>query len=141
MQSTVTRTVIGQRRAATLGLVASAGLGLAALVAPGVPTPAEAAVRSCQPARSSGIVSAPTENEGKRRAIMGWMEKVKPLGPRYMGWGTATQRILKCVRGKASQFDCVAVATPCTIEQAPGIPGQKPPGRRRPGDPGRPIDI
>lgn len=108
-------------------------------------TPADAAVRTCQPPRASGVVTGVTESEGKRRAIEAWMEKVKPLGPRYMGWGTATQRMLKCVRGKGGLFECVAVATPCTIEQAPGRPGQppgRPPlGRKRPGDPGRPIEI
>lgn len=106
--------------------------------------PAQAAVRTCQAVRSSGLVAAPTENEGKRRAITAWMEQVKPLGPRYMGWGSATRRLLKCARAKDGQFQCIAMAMPCMVQQNPGIPG--PPGRRpsprkRPGDPGRPIDI
>ncbi len=105
----------------------------------------EAAVRSCQPPRASGVVTGATENEGKRRAIEAWMAKVQPLGARYTSWSTATQRILKCINGKSGGFDCVAVATPCTIEQNPGAPKAPQPGRpvprKRPGDPGRPIDV
>lgn len=136
----------GFKLPALAGLAAAIGLGGLPLPGPQAIAPAEAAVRTCQPPRSSGLVTGTTENEGKRRAIEGWMLKVKPLGPRYMGWGTATQKMLKCVRGKGGNFECIAVATPCTIEQNPGAPGQRqPPGRsvprKRPGDPGRPIEI
>lgn len=129
---------VGARARVAAAVAAGTLAWLAALPA----ASAEAAVRTCQAARSSGIVKGVTENDGKRRAITAWMAKVRPLGPRYMGWGTATQRILKCVRAKAGGYECIALAMPCTVEQNPGPPGRpRPPqGRRRPGDPGRPIE-
>lgn len=106
----------------------------AALVVWGVE--AEAAVRVCMAPVNSGVATGPTENEAKRKAIEAWVALVKPLGPKFTGWGVAAAKTLKCVKGKSGQFECVALATPCTIEQAP----PKPKPKRRLGAPAKPIE-
>lgn len=101
------------------------------------PAPAPAAVKVCAAPVSSGLATGATESEGKRRAIEAWVARVKPMGPKFTGWSIATARTLKCVRGKTGQFECVALATPCTIEQAP----PKPKPKRRMGPIGKPIEV
>jgi len=114
-----------------------AAAALAWLASAGVSNPAKAAVKVCMAPVSSGLATGATENEAKRRAIEAWVARVKPLGPKFTGWGVAGSRTLKCVKGKGGQYECVALATPCTIEQAP--PKAKP--KRRIGTPGKPLEV
>jgi hypothetical protein len=97
-------------------LFAALAAGLLALH-PGVP--AQAAVRSCAAPQSSGIVSAATEREGTRLAIDRWRAKARKFGANFSNWSVAANKALKCVRGKPTGFDCVAIGSPCVIKQNP----------------------
>ncbi|MDQ8697889.1 hypothetical protein [Hyphomicrobium sp. LHD-15] len=82
-------------------------------------TTAIAAVRLCQPVVSSGLVSAPTELEAKKRALDAWKAMALQHGEAYASWRLATDKLLECLPRKAGGFECLATGAPCTIEQAP----------------------
>ena len=111
-------------RAPALAVLAA---GAAAML-PGAP--ALAAVRSCKPPVASNLSTAPTEPLARKAALESWIAKAKVHGDRYAGWRIAAQKTLKCVKGTAGGFDCIAYGAPCTIEQAPNrqrkAPADKP---------------
>lgn len=81
---------------------------------------AEAAVKVCQAPQSSGIIVAPTETEGKRKAIEAWTLKVRVAGgAKFAGWPVAASKTLKCAPMKDGRVACIAIGTPCVIQQAP----------------------
>ena len=90
---------------------------------------AHAAVRTCKPPVTSDIVEAETEQAGKRKALQSWTLKASAFGVGYTSWQLATNRALVCKSAQKSgvrSFACVATAAPCTIQQAPDVPGARP---------------
>ena len=80
----------------------------------------DAAVRLCEAPVSSGPVKGATEKEARAAALAAWKAKtLAQHGERYAGWRIAVSKILKCLPDKQGGVDCLARATPCTIEQAP----------------------
>jgi putative component of membrane protein insertase Oxa1/YidC/SpoIIIJ protein YidD len=80
---------------------------------------AVAAVRLCEPAVSSGLVTAPTELEAKKNALDAWKAKAAQHGEPYASWRLAADRMLECLPHKNGGFECLATGAPCTIEHAP----------------------
>ena len=118
---------------ASIRLVRGMTLGVFLVVSGG----AQAAVKVCRAPQSSGIISAPTETEGKRKAIEAWTLKVKvSLDVRFAGWPVAANRIVRCSPPKDARVQCIAIATPCVIQQVPPKPNEK----RKPGGLGKPIE-
>lgn len=115
-------------RNARIMLAVALGCGVLAPVAAG---PASAAVRTCAPRIQSDIVMAATEVEAKKRALEQWRARAAKLGPGFDGWHVAAEKVLKCFP-KAGGFECLAVGSPCVIQQNPK---QKPAGRDRKGEP------
>jgi hypothetical protein len=101
-------------------------LAFSAVVAAGEST---AAVRTCQPAVSSVLSSAATEPLAKKGALDSWVAKAKVYGVGYTSWRLAVNKTLKCVKASSGKFDCIALGTPCTIQQAPGKPKKAPTGK------------
>ncbi len=95
---------------------------------------AQAAVKVCQAPQSSGIIVAPTEAEAKRKAIEAWTLKVRVAGgARFAGWPVAVSKTLKCAPMKDSRVACIAIGTPCVVQQAPPKNDKrKPPGGNKP---------
>ncbi len=92
---------------------------------------ASAAVRTCGQRLQSEVVVAPTELEGKKRALEQWRTQAAKLGPGYDGWHVAAEKALKCFP-KDGGFQCMAVGLPCVIQQNPN---QRPAGPDRKGQP------
>lgn len=103
---------------------AAAGAALA-------PYASDAAVRTCAQRLQSEVVTAPTELEGKKLALEQWRAQAAKLGPGYDGWHVAAEKALKCFP-KDGGFECMAVGTPCVIQQNPN---QRPAGKDRKGEP------
>lgn len=82
-------------------------------------TPAHAAVRVCQAAVTSGLVSDGVERKARARAISEWTAKARSAGTRNPSWRIADGKQLRCARVSAGRFDCVAVGRPCIIRQVP----------------------
>lgn len=82
-------------------------------------TTAIAAVRLCQPVVSSGLITAPTELEAKKRALDAWKTLAQQHGEPYASWRLAADKLLECLPHKTGGFECLAKGAPCTIEQAP----------------------
>lgn len=94
-------------------------------------TNAEAAVRRCGALISSDVVTAKDELSAKKQALEQWMGKTKALGPGFDSWRLAIDRALKCFPAKSGRgFDCMAVASPCIVQQNPN---QQPAGPDRKG--------
>lgn len=91
----------------------------------------QAAIRTCGQRLQSEVVVAPTELEGKKRALEQWRTQAAKLGPGYDGWHVAVEKTLKCF-AKDGAFECMAVAMPCVIQQNPN---QRPVGPDRKGQP------
>lgn len=102
---------------------AYAGTVKTALFAAGIllaAVPAQAAVKVCRGPQSSGIVVASTEIEAKRKAIEAWTLKVRIGGdPRFSGWPIAVRKVLRCSPPKDGRVACIAIGTPCVVQQAP----------------------
>lgn len=92
---------------------------VALVLAATLTTPAEAAVRICKGEVSSGLVGAANEQEAKKRALEVWRDKALELGKPFSAWRIAADKLLKCLPAKASGYECIARARPCTIDQAP----------------------
>lgn len=90
---------------------------LAALTA--APRPGFAAVRLCEETVSSGIAAAPTEKEARKEALADWRAKALQHGEAYASWRLSAGKLLKCLPRPGDGYECVARASPCTIEQAP----------------------
>jgi hypothetical protein len=91
----------------------------------------DAAVRTCGERLQSEVVTASSELEGKKLALAQWRAQAAKLGSGYDGWHVAVEKALKCFP-KGAQFECMAVATPCVIQQNPN---QRPSGPDRKGEP------
>lgn len=108
--------------------------------------PSKAAVRTCKAAINSGPHVAKSVAEGQTRAIAAWTEAAGVSGPRFTAWRVAITKSLTCTPFTEHQVVCVAIATPCAIEQvaprnlAPGAPSTplprvipvQPPGAKPP---------
>lgn len=94
-------------------------------------SPLFAAVRTCGQRLQSDVIVAQTEMEGKKRALEQWRAQAAKLGPGYDGWHVAAGKALKCFP-KDGGFECMAVATPCIIQQNPKL---RPSGPDRKGQP------
>jgi hypothetical protein len=93
-----------------------------------IAAPATAAVRTCLPTVTSDVAQADTELAGKRKALESWTAKVVRFGPGFTRWQLAVRRQLVCKPNRTQPgrgFACVAVATPCTIDQAPNQPKRR----------------
>ncbi len=101
-------------------LLAGAGTASGVVLVPS--QGAEAAVRVCKPAVVSALSSGQTELLAKQGALKSWTEKAKAYGPQFTSWRVATQKQLKCVKGKDGGFECVAFASPCMVQQNPRNP-------------------
>lgn len=95
------------------------------------PVLAHAAVRTCAERVQSDVVTAPTELDAKKLALAQWRERAAKFGVGYDGWHVAAGKALKCFP-KGGGFECMAVATPCVIQQNPN---QRPVGPDRKGQP------
>lgn len=116
----VARWDVGIRRASAAAYVAAAVLAWP-------PAGASAAVRVCQAPVSSGIASDQVETRARAKAIASWTEKARMAGQRAPSWRIAAQKVLRCARIAKGQYDCVALAQPCSISpKAPSRPA--PPG-------------
>lgn len=104
-------------------------LGLAATACASAPS--NAAVRTCAQRVQSDVATAATELEAKKLALTQWRERAAKFGVGYDGWHVAAEKALKCFP-KGTQFECMAVATPCVIQQNPN---QRPSGPDRKGEP------
>jgi len=110
----------------------SLSLGAPAAIAFGLwPFTAAAAVRVCYPSISSEVMSAATELEAKKLALLQWQEKASKYGPAMDAWRLAADKALKCYPGPKG-FDCVAIGEPCIIQNNPN---QVPVGTDRKGEP------
>lgn len=92
-------------------------VAILALVA--VAAPAEAAVRVCRAPVSSGIASDAVEVKARAKAVVAWTDKAKAAGSRDPSWRLAGRKVLRCARVPSGQFDCLALAQPCSISQTP----------------------
>lgn len=81
--------------------------------------PAQAATRVCQPPVVSALASDATEASSKRKAISDWTAKANATGSKNASWRIAASKLLKCAKVDGGKFDCVALARPCSITQAP----------------------
>ncbi|HYD15092.1 MAG TPA: hypothetical protein VEA77_01695 [Hyphomicrobium sp.] len=81
--------------------------------------PAKAAVRLCEAPLSSGQITADTELDARKGALEAWKAKALEHGEGYTSWRLAVDKFLQCLPRKEGGFECMARATPCTIEQAP----------------------
>ena len=81
--------------------------------------PSHAAVRLCEAMISSGQISAATEQEARKGALDAWKARAMDHGEGYASWRLAADRFLQCLPRKEGGFECIASASPCTIEQAP----------------------
>lgn len=115
-------------RNARIMMAVAVGCGV---FAPGSASPTSAAVRTCAARIQSDIVTAGTEVEAKKRALEQWRSRAAKLGPGFDGWHVAAEKVLKCFP-KAGSFECLAVGSPCVIQQNPN---QKPVGPDRKGQP------
>ena len=98
--------------------IAAAGIGIAVFALQHI-RPADAAVRRCGALISSDVMSARDELASKKKALDQWRERAKAQGTGLDSWRLATGRALKCFPGTAGGFDCMAVGSPCTIQQNP----------------------
>lgn len=80
---------------------------------------ATAAVRICEATVSSGLVTGSNEMTARAAALGIWKTKALTHGEPYGSWRIAADKILKCLRRQDGNFECIASARPCTIEQAP----------------------
>lgn len=101
------------------------------LVLTASPQASHAAVRVCAPSISSGILSAASELEAKKAAMEQWRREAAALGEGMDRWQLAANRVLKCFP-KGGMFECMAIASPCVIQQNPQ---QQPAGKDRKGLP------
>jgi hypothetical protein len=81
--------------------------------------PGYAAVRLCEQPASSGIAPGATEKEARKAALSAWRAQALQHGEAYASWRLAAGKLLKCLPTKSGGYECVARASPCTIEQAP----------------------
>ena len=90
--------------------------------------PSDAAVRTCKPAVNSGPHVAKSVAEGQKLAIAAWTEAAGVSGARFSAWRAAVTKSLTCTPFTEHQVVCVAIASPCAIEQVaprnfvPGLP-------------------
>ena len=105
-------------------LLRTAAFALTLLVVPGG---ASAAVRICQAPVASGLVSDPVERLARAKALAAWTSKARAAGSANASWRIAGAKLLKCARVASGHFDCVAIAQPCTISQAPFAKPPRPP--------------
>lgn len=91
----------------------------AALIVLAGTNPGFAAVRLCEAAISVGPVPAASEREARKAALDAWKAKALEYGEGYASWRLAAGKLLKCLPRPGRGFECVARASPCTIEQAP----------------------
>jgi len=108
-------------------------LTLSAVVLASSALQSQAAVRKCGPAIASEIAQADNEFLGKRKALLSWTQRAARLGPDYASWRLADKKILGCKAAKSpsSGVQCVAYATPCTLQQNPANPKARKPGGRK----------
>ncbi len=98
--------------------LAAAGIAAAIVLSP--PQPANAAVKVCRNAQSSGIVAAETELAGKKLALERWSAKARTFGGSFANWGIANHKMVKCVKARSGRgYECIAVGAPCVIQQVP----------------------
>lgn len=90
------------------------------VVSGAVGAPAAAAVRLCKAPVSSGLVTGASEREARKAALDAWRAKALVDGEPYASWRIAADKLLACEPRKSGGYECLARATPCTIEQAPG---------------------
>lgn len=98
---------------------------------------ADAAVRVCRPPVSSGIATDAVERAARAKAIASWTVKARLAGTPNPTWRIAAKKFLRCAKVGSGQFDCIALAQPCTIAQSP--PRSLPPGPG-PAKPGKDKD-
>jgi hypothetical protein len=107
-------------------MVESRVLGLLVVAAGlcGGAAPSASAVRTCGQPITGDVATAPTEVEGRRKALESWSRKAATLGPGYTSWRLANNRTLQCkpVTAPATGFSCAAFAAPCIISQVPDAP-------------------
>ena len=90
--------------------------------------PSQAAVRTCKSAVNSGPHVAKSVAEGQTRAIAAWTAAAGVSGARFSAWRVAISKSLTCTPFTEHQVVCVAIASPCAIEQVaprnfvPGLP-------------------
>lgn len=102
------------------GTVPLFGLALIAAAAGASGTrKAGAAVRSCEPHVSSGLVTGTSEDTARAAALAVWKSKALAHGKEYGSWRLAAEKTLACLPRSDGSFECLARAAPCTIEQAP----------------------
>ena len=111
--------------------------GLAALAAVAIgSTAAGAAVRVCE-APLAKVAKAATESEARKQALAGWRDGARTKGEGYTRWELADHRQVVCTKVEAGGFQCLALARPCIIQQAP--PPKSAPGKGGPTKPGMAI--
>jgi hypothetical protein len=100
---------------------ASKALSFAALLAAAGALAGDAAgaVRLCEAAVSSGIVTGSNEETARAGALAVWKSKARAHGEPYASWRIAAEKILRCLPKGSGGYECLASARPCTIEQAP----------------------
>jgi len=96
-----------------------AGVVAAVLVILAGTNPGFGAVRLCEATISVGPVTAASEREARKAALDAWKTKALEHGEPYASWRLAAGKLLKCLPRPGRGFECVARASPCTIEQAP----------------------
>jgi hypothetical protein len=100
-------------------LTGAATIAAALVVLAAAPRSGFAAVRVCEQPVSSGIVAAPNEKEAHTAALAAWRAQAFQYGEPYASWRLAAGKLLKCLPRPGHGFECLARASPCTIEQAP----------------------
>ncbi len=107
-------------------------LAVLAACATGAAGEACAAVRLCEASVSSGLKTAATEQEARRRAMAAWVAAAGRHGAGYTSWRLAVGKHFSCARTSDGKAQCLAKAEPCTIAQKPPSPGLVP-ERKTPG--------
>lgn len=86
---------------------------------------ANAAVRRCQPAVSSGAQEAATELEARKLALGNWLIAAGRYSPAHANWRLAAKKSITCSPIDSGGFRCLAIGAPCVIEQVPGPPPKR----------------
>ncbi len=104
-----------------------AAITAAALLILIVPDSASAAVRKCTEIVSSPVATAATEFDAKKKALEQWRAEALKQGEGWDSWRLAADKALKCFP-KDKAFECVALGSPCIVDQTPRSP-PKPEGK------------